>query len=262
MFYYKHHIGDYRRDTGHLSLLEHGVYRQLLDLYYAEQKPIPKETDWVMRRLSAKSECEKTAVLAVLSDFFTSEPDGWRHKRCDFEIETYGDKSEKNAKNGKLGGRPKKNGQINPEITQSVLNGNPNESEVNPNLLTNKPTNQLTNKPIKEKRVAAQSDYADLILSVDPKVFAEWLRVRKEKKATTTRTAIEGVIRQADIAGCTLEQAIRISVEESWAGFKASWLKDRGGGGNPTKNKQQALEDRNDAVLAEYLAEQRAKNGQ
>ncbi len=223
MFYYKHHIGDYRRDTGHLSLLEHGVYRQLLDLYYAEQKPIPKETDWVMRRLSAKSECEKTAVLAVLSDFFTSEPDGWRHKRCDFEIESYGDKSEKNAKNGKLGGRPKKNGQIKPEITQSVLNGNPNESEINPNLLTNKPTNQLTNKPIKEK--SAKAPPYPKPDDVELQVWQDWKELRAKKRATVTDTVVKGARGQAQIAGMSLNDFLAVWCRRGSQGLEAAWLK-------------------------------------
>jgi uncharacterized protein YdaU (DUF1376 family) len=40
MHHYQHHIGDYRRDTMHLTLLEHGVYRQLIDLYYLQEKPL------------------------------------------------------------------------------------------------------------------------------------------------------------------------------------------------------------------------------
>jgi uncharacterized protein YdaU (DUF1376 family) len=151
MFYYKHHIGDYRRDTGHLSLLEHGAYRQLLDLYYVDEKPIPNETDWVMRRLSAKTQVEKDAVLAVLSDFFTQDSEGWSHKRCDSEILAYEEKADQNQKNGKLGGRPKKNAEINPEITQPVIFTNPTQSQNNLNhepLTTNhKP---LTNKPLGE----------------------------------------------------------------------------------------------------------------
>ena len=29
--YYEHHLGDYAKDTGHLSMLEHGAYRIQLD---------------------------------------------------------------------------------------------------------------------------------------------------------------------------------------------------------------------------------------
>ena len=41
MNYYERHIGDYLKDTAHLSLLEHGVYSRLLDVYYTRESPIP-----------------------------------------------------------------------------------------------------------------------------------------------------------------------------------------------------------------------------
>ena len=38
-FWYPHYPGDYGRDTGHLSLIEHGAYRLLLDHCYMTAKP-------------------------------------------------------------------------------------------------------------------------------------------------------------------------------------------------------------------------------
>lgn len=136
MNYYQNHIGDYRRDTAHLSLLEHGVYRQLLDWYYLNEKPIPKETQLVFRRLSARTEEERKAVELVLSDFFTLSDDGYRHARCDKEIATYKQKADTARANGRLGGRPK---------TQSVNLANQEEtgSKANHKPLTN------NHKPIK-----------------------------------------------------------------------------------------------------------------
>ena len=62
MHYYQFNIADYRKDTAHLSLLEHGVYRQLLDWYYISEEPIPKETQVVFRRLCARTQEEQTAT--------------------------------------------------------------------------------------------------------------------------------------------------------------------------------------------------------
>lgn len=59
MHYYEHHIGDYRRDTAHLTLLEHGVYRQLLDWYYLSEKPIPANREAVIRKISARTQEER-----------------------------------------------------------------------------------------------------------------------------------------------------------------------------------------------------------
>jgi uncharacterized protein YdaU (DUF1376 family) len=104
--YYKHHIGDYRRDTAHLSLLEHGIYRQLMDTYYLAEEPIPSETELVMRRLSARTEQERAAVNMVLSEFFLLVDGAWQHARCDSEIAAYHKRAEASATNGKHGGRP------------------------------------------------------------------------------------------------------------------------------------------------------------
>lgn len=108
MHYYSHNIGDYKRDTDHLSLLEHGVYRQLMDLYYLSEKPIPLETEWVFRRLAARTEVEQKAIQAVLRDFFKETPEGYTHTRCDLEIREYKHKAETARANGKRGGRPTK----------------------------------------------------------------------------------------------------------------------------------------------------------
>jgi len=134
MHYYRHNIGDYRRDTSHLSLLEHGVYRQLLDMYYLENGNIPSETQWDMRRLGARTEQEKSAVESVLNDFF-SMGDRLIQKRCDEELIGYQQHAINSVANGKLGGRPKK--------TQRVSKQNLDEPN---NPLTHEPTNPLTQR--------------------------------------------------------------------------------------------------------------------
>lgn len=89
MNYYEHHLGDFARDTGHLSALEHGIYRLLLDWYYATEKPIPDAQAARLARAPRK------AVLLVLEEFFVPDGPLWRHKRVEAEIAKYRDKSEK-----------------------------------------------------------------------------------------------------------------------------------------------------------------------
>lgn len=145
MHYYSHNIGDYRRDTTHLSLLEHGVYRQLLDWYYLAEENIPEQTDLVCRRLCARTDEEKLAVKSVLEEFFLLDS-GWSHKRCDEEINTYKAKAKRARINGKLGGR--KAG------TKVVISGNQEGTQTQANPLTHKPINSLNNKsktPVSDK---------------------------------------------------------------------------------------------------------------
>ena len=93
MHYYQFNIGDYRKDTAHLSLLEHGVYRQLLDQYYLTEQPINADDAKVMRSLCVRSADEVQALANILSDFFVKTEFGYIHKRCDISIADFHSKS-------------------------------------------------------------------------------------------------------------------------------------------------------------------------
>lgn len=95
MNYYPFHLGDYAGATRHLSMLEHGAYRLLIDLYYLREGPLPADLAAVQRLACARTPEERAAVETVLAEFFTLTPDGWRNKRCDAEIERYQERSEK-----------------------------------------------------------------------------------------------------------------------------------------------------------------------
>jgi uncharacterized protein YdaU (DUF1376 family) len=85
--YYNFHIGDYLRDTVHLTVLEDGCYRRMLDLYYASEKPLPLNIDGLYRLVRAKTDDERKAIDTVLEEFFQRRKDGWHNKRADEEIE-------------------------------------------------------------------------------------------------------------------------------------------------------------------------------
>lgn len=91
MNYYEHHIGDYASSTRHLTMLEHGAYRLLLDLYYGTEKPIPVDPRKIFRLVVAASKAEQAAVKTILEEFFELRDDGWHNKRCDMEIMAFVD---------------------------------------------------------------------------------------------------------------------------------------------------------------------------
>jgi uncharacterized protein YdaU (DUF1376 family) len=215
MHYYKFNIADYRKDTGHLSTIEHGIYRQLIDWYYLDEQPIPEETQMVIRRLRLGSD-EVIFLQNVLSDFFVLGKKGYEHKRIEVEIKDYEEQVEKNKNNGKLGGRPKK--------TQSVISGLPDESQNNPNhkpLTTN-------HKPIKEKATGVAPPEG-----VSDSVWQEFKSLRKAKKSPITQRAIDAITSEANKAGWTLEKALEECVVRGWQAFKADWVATKA---NPADN--------------------------
>lgn len=86
MNFYKHYIGDFQRDTGHLSLTERGAYRSLLDHHYATERPLPKDMTQLCRIVGAVSKSDRDAVKRVLEEFWQLEADGWSNARAKIEI--------------------------------------------------------------------------------------------------------------------------------------------------------------------------------
>ena len=75
------HIGDYLKDTGHLTAAEHGAYL-LLIMRYWQDGGLPADERLIARyaRLSPSEWEESRAVIAALFS------DGWQHKRIDAEL--------------------------------------------------------------------------------------------------------------------------------------------------------------------------------
>lgn len=84
--WYPFYTGDYARDTAHLSLLEHGAYRLLLDHYYATGNALPNDHAKLYRICRARTPSERKSVLSAVTEFFHQDESLLRSKRCDIEI--------------------------------------------------------------------------------------------------------------------------------------------------------------------------------
>lgn len=228
MYYYKFNIADWHLATSHLSLEEEAIYFRLINYYYDTEKPIPEETQSVIRRLRLGSYSD--SVRIILEEFFTLESDGWHHKRCDDEISQYHDKAEVNQENGKKGGRPKK--------TQSV-------SKDNPDITLTKNHKPTTNNHIKATGVPP----AD----VSNDIFQDYLKIRKAKKSPWTPTAQKLMRSEADKAGISLQEAMEICCARGWVGFKAEWAESKDSVSKKPDDKQWMFSDQGIVAKANEL---------
>jgi uncharacterized protein YdaU (DUF1376 family) len=229
--FYKRHIGDYLKDTAHLTLLEHGVYTRLLDVYYTRESGIPE--DQSARLIGARTKEELTALESVLQEFFELVDGTWIQMRCEREIDCTSTKAEANRENGRKGGRPKANTNPNENPTH-----NPDETQKEPtgfSVGSGSDTHDKTQTkgypdsrlqtPDKNKRAARFDAQAHLeSLGVEPRTARDWLTLRKSKKLTPTETALAGVKAEADKAGASMDDVVRMCCVRGWGGFKASWL--------------------------------------
>lgn len=102
-------------------------------------------------------------------------------------------------------------------------------------------TSTSTNKrPANDQQTTTKQEYKNISTSlrsvdiatlvshgVPESIARDWLKIRKAKKMELTDTALKATIREAGMAGLTLEQAVTIACERSWAGFRAEYLQGK-----------------------------------
>src|SRR5690606_7839702 len=91
-----------------------------------------------IRYARARTPDEVAAVETVLAEFFHERADGrFYQSRVEDEFVEAAAQAEKNRSNGQRGGRPRKQlgTQEKPKKTQSVISGNPDESQTKGNPL-------------------------------------------------------------------------------------------------------------------------------
>lgn len=238
MNYYQHHIGDFMRDTAHLSPVEECFYRRALDWYYVNEKPLPLDLDQVNRYLRAKTKTDRTAIGIVLSDFFKKTASGFVHSRCEIELEKFRCKKDASRENGKLGGRPKKNNDLqnlgvsdwlelglNLE-TQNNLNQEPITNNQEPITNINITADESANNP-KPKRVTKKQLAIESLVNMGIEMKYAEAVIEKRKGAAFTDIAIDEIKLQAEAVSLTFVEAIEFAAKQGWGSFRADWHQNR-----------------------------------
>ena len=203
MHYYQFNIGDYKSHTEHLSEMEDLAYRRLLDWYYLHESPISLDIEEVARQIRMRSHTE--CIALVLREFFEQTKKGWVSHRANIEIAKAGEKSVKAKASATARWNKEKN-----------ANALPTQSESNATHNTVHKT-QYT----KHKKTATVVDAPD---GVSPEVWESFVKHRKVKKAQVNGVVLSGILKEADKAGWSLEDALRETVLRNWQSFKAEWV--------------------------------------
>jgi uncharacterized protein YdaU (DUF1376 family) len=165
MNYFKFWIGDYQRDTGTLSPLEHGIYVLMLVHYYGTEKPLPFGKD-LYRLLRADTKPERRAVDVISGRYWEINTEGLINRRALLEIHRAAQIKAQNKEIGKLGGRRKADRSVTQSLTERLPNANPNHSHSHSH-------NQ------EKKVVGADAPYAfdGKIIRLTHQDFAKWTKV-------------------------------------------------------------------------------------
>lgn len=155
--YYRFFPGDYARDTRHLSMLQHGAYRQLIDLCMDLGGVVPNDLPKLHRLLRAEGLEERAAIEFILAEFFelsTGRRLGWIHKRCDKELKWSAERVTKATESIKKRWANERN--TNEERTKNEGNTNQNQ-------------NQNTTKAAREKPREGQPGWWETSVGIEQK---------------------------------------------------------------------------------------------
>ena len=104
------------------------------------------------------------------------------------------------------------------EITRKQIRDN---SEINP---TNNNTNYKNTTDHNNKKTTQKNSLALLAeFGIVGQLAEDFIAHRKSKRAVITKTVLVGYQRESHKAGIPLAEAITISIERNWQGFKAEW---------------------------------------
>ena len=84
---------------------------------------------------------------------------------------------------------------------------------------------------------------------VSDQVWQDFKKSRKTMRAAITQSAIDGIKREADKAGWSLEDALRECCARGWRGFKAEWVADKE---TPAKQQKTFAERDREAGMARW----------
>ncbi len=174
-------------------------------------------SSWVALAYKGES---KSKALALLDAFFCEAEDGWTHPRIDELIAKYEETAEKRRAAGAKGGKSRRSTQeIRPEI--NTINC---KEQKQSNCLANAPKPITNNQePSKKKGKEKPARFVPEEVTsgeIDRQLYADMIKTRK---TPMTATAWDGIRREAEKAGMSLESVLRLMAERGWRGFRADW---------------------------------------
>lgn len=262
MNYYPFHIGDFAAHTSHLSWEEDIAYRRMLDWYYLNEKALPIDVAKVARLIRMPKSLP--AIKVVLDEFFEQSEDGWHNKRADEELTAMLAKQEQQATKDEHESErmrryrerraamfaalravhvvpawdvPMKELQrlFDAHCTapktdlqrEQAVSGNAPATAIPTPTPTPTPINTSSLRsevgaPRKRAAAPAKVERPD---DVAEQTWADWLALRKAKKAPVTETVVQQARREAGKADMVLDDFLRIWCARGSQGLQADWIK-------------------------------------
>ncbi len=179
--YYRFFPGDYLRDTGDLTLVEHGAYMILLHHYYT-QEWLPADKQKLYRICRAFTEEERKSIDSVVSRYFTENGNGHIvNKKAEKEIAGRKAYFEEQARKAKLGADARWKDHIKENAHGDAHGHNPGMPEAMPERCPPSPSPSPIPLPIPKKVKTLFVDTSDEV-RLSERLFEKMLQNNPQAK--------------------------------------------------------------------------------
>ena len=202
MHYYQHHIGDFIKATSRLTDSQVMAYLRLIWLYYDKDGVVSNDPEQICFEIGS----DVKTIKMIIKTYFEVDGEFLRHSRCDKELQGYLNKS--------VGGKKGAERRWKNRVSNSLPITIPMPTQCDPNA------NQEPITKNQKPNITTPDGVSD-------DVFNDYLEVRKTKKAKWSDTALKGLVKEAEKAGLSLQEAMELCCARGWVGFKAEWVKDQ-----------------------------------
>ena len=206
-FYPADYLGSQR--VALMSLEEEGAYIRLL-CYCWQHGSIPSNPDQIARLIGKGASTTLATTVATMFKPHPNDTSCMVHERLEQEIIKQNEWARKSAEGGRKSA----------EMRKMLKGGSTTLARVVEDCLPN----GINQKATLQSSSSSSSSIINRPDSVPEQVWNDFLKIRKAKKSPLTQTALDGIEREADEAGWSLEAAITESVARGWQGFKAEWV--------------------------------------
>lgn len=200
-----------------MSRLERWLYRDMLDIYYDTERPLPIDVEKLLNDLGTKTDEESTAVQRLLRFKFEKTDDGYRHIRCDEEIANYHDKGKQASLAGKASAAAR---MLNKSSTTVQRPFNDRSTEIN-GLSTNQEPITKNHKPNKVKNTAPVGAEIDTEFETAWKAYPK----RPGMSKTDSLKAWKARMKAGDLPSSIIQGTLRYASYVTAMGIEPQFIK-------------------------------------
>jgi uncharacterized protein YdaU (DUF1376 family) len=262
MHYYTFKPKDYMSKTAFLEPLEDLAYRRMLDHCYLTEKPLPEDIEEIAMLIRMRSHSD--SIKTVLHYFFELTAEGYVNDYVARELFAYHNKSLKAKASADARWRKERSKIKDISEIESQCESNANalqvecESNANQQPLTNNDKPLINNIGDQDKPSRFVFGKELIRIGGDKNLVDEYMKHRKSKKASNSKIAFDGFIREQQKSGIDLNSVMRICIERGWRGFEADWLRNQNQQNTSYQNQQQNSTFNKLGVLADEWDRQNA----